>query len=86
MTAAHKIAVMFTVSLMIIVISFVLSVVSPAFSTTMYKDENINLPGLTEDRYTGESRTNVVTLIESLIPAMLLGTSGQCGEDSRIDC
>lgn len=91
MTIAQRITVLFTTSLIIIVIVFVLSVVNPAFSATMYKDEynnsNLNLPGLTEDRYTGESRTNIVTLIESIIPVMLPGTSGQgvCNVDITCD-
>lgn len=77
-----------------VLIAILVCVVTPvlnAESSTVYGSNkiaaNYAMPGLTEDRYAPESKVTIVTLIESIVPAMLPHASGQgvCGVDLTCD-
>lgn len=89
MTRATRITIGTLFAMVAILIALVLSIVSPAFDSTVYSanyttQANVNLPGLTEDRYAPESKATIITIItDQVIPAFLPNTSGQgvCGVD-----
>lgn len=75
-----------------ILIAIIVSITIPALdvnamSTGNRSENNINLPGLTEDRYAGAGLDIITVITDQIIPAMLPPTSGQgvCGIDITCD-
>jgi hypothetical protein len=91
MNRTHRLITASILSIATIAIVFVLCVAMPVLDTHAMSIEsgssNINLPGLTEDRYTGESKNFIELITDAIIPAMLPPTSGEgvCNIDITCD-